>query len=92
MSLYVSCALSPHGIKRSPVKSIVISETVGVTFAVERRGMKNGEEREERTFPERVHVEEGRIHMDDCSSLSWDEEESIEREPLLHRIFRERDG
>ena len=54
--------------------------------------MKNGEERGERTFPERVQVEEDRIHMDDSSSLSLSEEELIEREPSLQRTFRESDG
>ena len=53
--------------------------------------MKNGEERGERTLPERAHVDEGRIHMDD-SSLSLDEEESMEREPSLQRTFRDSDG
>ena len=90
-SLYVSCTLSPQGIRRSPVNLIVISELMDVAVAFLSRGMKNGEEREEITFPESLHVDEGRIHMDD-SSLSLSEEELIEREPSLQRTFRESDG
>ena len=65
-------------------------------LAVVRTGMKNGEERGERTLPERVQVEEGRIHREgsSASSLSSASAEDDVRvsEPFVQRTFRERDG
>ena len=102
-SLYVSCALSSHGINNSPVNVIVMLEVLEAAVAFVRMGMKNGDEREDTTFPDRVQSEDERIHMEVSAVLSsscevdesaWTVSSLVDMvsDPSLQRTFRESDG
>ena len=87
----------------SPLNEMLISEGEDSAVTFERCGMKKGEERDERTFPEREHSGDDRIHMEVSVPLSASAEadEPVEctpsvvemlRYPSVQRTLREKDG
>ena len=59
-----SCTARLHGMRHSPLNAMRMVDPAELAVALERCGMKKGDEREERTFPESEHSDDERIHID----------------------------